>query len=150
MSAKSEAFWNQLCADAGVDPQRRLAARQAILADAKAVGACFYRPDDNDPDAEELDLGDARVLILGPFEAPADWDAAEREAFFEDADPAAFFSALVECEAAPGSKAFFVPEIGDFVAVMPSPDKVQMYFLHDWHEEEDGCHCVLVRDDEGL
>ena len=39
---------------------------------------------------------------------------------------------------------------GDFVAVMPSPDKVQMYFLHDWHEEEDGCHCVLVRDDEGL
>ena len=56
----------------------------------------------------------------------------------------------MECEAAPGSKAFFVPEIGDFVAVMPSPDKVQMYFLHDWHEEEDGCHCVLVRDDEGL
>jgi len=150
MSAKSEAFWNQLCADAGVDPQRRLAARQAVLTDAKALDSCFYRADDNDPEGEELDLGDAKVLFLGPFQAPTDWDAAEREEFFGESDPSVFFDALVECEAEPGSKAFFLPEIGDFVAVMPSPDKVEMYFLHDWRDEEDGCHCVLVRADVDL
>lgn len=149
MSAKSEAFWNQLCADAGVDPQRRLAARQAILADARAVGGCFYRTDDDTPD-EEVDLGDVKVLFLGPFQAPADWDAGEREAFFGEDDPAAFFEALVECEAEPGSKAFFLPEIGDFVALVPAPDKVEMYFLQDWRDEDDGCHCVLLRADEGL
>lgn len=146
MSTQAETLWNQLCADAGVDPQQRMAARQAILADSSALDATVYRPDDNDPDAEELDMGDAKVLFLGPFEAPIEWDAAEREDFFDDADPALFFSARIECESQPGTSAFFVPEVGDYLAVMDG-GKIQMYFLHDWREDNDGCTCVLIRDD---
>lgn len=147
MSTQAETLWNQLCADAGVDPQQRLAARRAILADDAALDATVYRPDDNDPDAEEQDMGDAKVLFLGPFSAPADWDAAEREDFFDDADPALFFSARIEAEGEPGTPGFFVPEVGDFLAVMSAPGTIQMYFLHDWREDEDGCTCVLIRDD---
>ena len=137
MSTQAETLWNQLCADAGVDPQQRMAARRAILADAKALDATVYRPDDNDPDAEELDMGDAKVLFIGPFEAPTE---------FDDADPALFFSVRIECEAEPGTSGFFVPEVGDYLAVMDA-GKIQMYFLHDWREDEDGCTCVLIRDD---
>ncbi|MCP1624740.1 hypothetical protein [Pseudomonas nitroreducens] len=146
MSTQAETLWNQLCADAGVDPQQRMAARQAILADSSALDATVYRPDDNDPDAEEQDMGDAKVLFLGPFDPPTEWDAAEREDFFDDADPALFFSVRIECEAQPGTSAFFVPEVGDYLAVMDG-GKIQMYFLHDWREDEDGCTCVLIRDD---
>ena len=39
-----------------------------------------------------------------------------------------------------------VPEVGDFLAVMDA-GKIQMYFLHDWSEDNDGCTCVLIRDD---
>lgn len=146
MSIQAETLWNQLCADAGVDPQQRMAARRAILADSNALDATVYRPDDNDPDAEELDMGDAKVLFIGPFAAPTEWDAAEREDFFDDADPALFFSVRIECEAEPGTSGFFVPEVGDYLAVMDA-GKIQMYFLHDWREDEDGCTCVLIRDD---
>ena len=61
-------------------------------------------------------------------------------------DPALFFSVRIECEAEPGTSGFFVPEVGDYLAVMDA-GKIQMYFLHDWREDEHGCTCVLIRDD---
>ncbi len=124
--------------------------RTSILAHADALDCTIYRPDERDPDAEEEDLGDARILFAGPFEAPADWDAHEREAFFGDAQPEAFVNAFVECEAKPGSKAFFTVEIGDYVAVMETLDKVVMYFVQDRQEQEGTRRYVLVRDDEPL
>jgi hypothetical protein len=36
--------------------------------------------------------------------------------------------------------------VGDYLAVMDG-GKIQMYFLHDWREDDDGCTCVLIRDD---
>ncbi|WP_236032764.1 hypothetical protein [Pseudomonas schmalbachii] len=148
--AAREAFWQQLCADSNLDPQKRLAARKAILAHADAQDCSLYRPDENDPDAEEMDLGDARIVVTGPFQAPAEWSAEEREEYFGDADPASFVSAFIECEAEPGSREFFQPDVGDYVAVMPTPDAVVMYYLHDWYEDDNGRDCVLILDDQDL
>lgn len=143
-------IWQQMCEAGGIDPQRRLAARQAILGNPQALECTLYRPDENDPDAEEEDLGDARILFAGPFQAPAEWDAETREEFFGDADPALFETALIECEAAPGSSAFFLAEVGDYVAAMPGQGGVAMYYVHDCQEDENGRRCVLIRDDQPL
>ncbi len=146
---QADAVWAQICQAAGLDPQLRLAARRAVLDSAQALECTVYRPDDNDPDAEEEDLGDARVLFDGPFQAPAEWDAATRAGFFGDDDPALFLCARIECEAAPAARGYFTVEEGDYVAVL-ADGAVQMYYLHDCREDADGCHCVLIRDDEPL
>lgn len=143
-------IWQQMCTAAGIDPQRRLAARRAILEDAQALECTLYRPDENDPDAEEEDLGEARVLLVGPFQAPEHWEAAEREAFFGDDDPALFVTALIECEAEPGSAAFFLTEEGDYLAAMTGQGEVAMYYVHDCAEDDYGRRCVLIRDDQPL
>jgi hypothetical protein len=78
-----------------------------VLDAADALDCTVYRPDEDDLDAEEEDLGDAKVLFIGPFEPPREWDAAEREDYFDGTDPALFVTALIACEAKPGSKAFF-------------------------------------------
>ncbi|MBC9251663.1 hypothetical protein A9179_15425 [Pseudomonas alcaligenes] len=129
-----------------IDPQQRL----TILDDPQAQECTLYRPDDNDPDAEEEDLGDARVLFAGPFEAPVEWDAAEREEFFADCDPALFVRAYIECEAKPGSKGYFVADIGDYVATLPGQGEVLMYYVHDFIEDASGRLFVLLRDEEVL
>ena len=146
---QADAVWAQICQAAGLDPQLRLAARRAVLDSAQALECTVYRPDDNDPDAEEEDLGDARVLFDGPFQAPAEWDAATRAGFFGDDDPALFLCARIECEAPPAARGYFTVEEGDYVAVL-ADGAVQMYYLHDCREDADGCHCVLIRDDEPL
>lgn len=143
-------IWLQMCEAAGVDPERRLAARRAVLDAPQAVECTFYRPDENDPDAEEEDLGEARVLFSGPFQAPAEWDAQECEEFFGDDDPALFEAALIECEAEPGSSAFFLAEEGDYVAVMSGQGEVTMYYVHDCAEDDRGRRCVLIRDEQLL
>lgn len=58
----TDAVWVQMCLADELDPQKRLAARLAILRHAEAQDCTLYRPDDEDEsdDAEELDLGDAR------------------------------------------------------------------------------------------
>lgn len=142
--------WLQMCEAAGFDPEKRLAARTAVLDSAEAVAGTVYRPDENDPDAEEEDLGDARILFVGQFEPPAEWDEEEREEFFGDDDPAQFMSARFECEAAPDSAGYFVPEIGDYIATMTAQDAVVMFYVHDCEEDENGLLCVLIRDDEPL
>jgi hypothetical protein len=145
-----DAVWRQMCQAAGLDPEQRLAARLAILRDEKALDCTAYRPDETDPDAEEEDLGDARILFVGSFQAPEAWDAEARAGFFGDDDPALFFSAFIECEAAPAARGFFAVEEGDYVAVMSATGAVEMYYVHDCREDERGRLCVLIRDDEPL
>ena len=142
--------WLQMCQADGLDPQRRLAARLAILRSEQAQDCTVYRPDENDPDAEEEDLGDARILFGGPFQVPEAWDEEARAEFFGDDLPELFVTAFIECEAAPGSRAFFSPEVGDYVAVMAGTGAGTMFYVHDYREDEQGRRCVLIRDDEPL
>lgn len=122
----------------------------AILNHPEAQDCTVYRPDVNDPDAEEEDLGDAKIVFTGPFEAPAEWDALEREEFFADSDPTLFFTAHIACEAKQGSAQHFVVEPGDYVASMPGLGEVVMYFVCDFHEDAEGGRYILIRDDEPL
>jgi len=148
----TDAVWVQMCLADDLDPQKRLASRLAILRHAEAQDCTLYRPDDEDEsdDAEELDLGDARILFTGLFQAPAEWSEAERAEFFCDSDPELFEMAYIECEAKPASDDFFMPEVGDYVATMPGKGEVVMFYVHDYHEDDSGRHCVLIRDVESL
>jgi hypothetical protein len=128
------------------NPEHRL----AILAHPDAQDCNVYRPDAKDPDAEEEDLGDGKIVFIGPFEAPAEWDALDREEFFADSDPALFFSARIACDAKPGSAQYFSVEPGDYVASMPGLGEVVMYFVCDFHEDAEGGRYILIRDDEPL
>ncbi len=123
--------------------------RSAILEHPDALDCTLYRPDERDPEAEETDLGDARILFRGVFEPPADWDALERDEFYGDADPASFFTAYIEPEAAPGSKQAFVTQVGDFVATIPGV-QVIMYFVVDYIDDAGSRIYVLQRDDQPL
>lgn len=129
-----------------LDPQ----ARKAVLEHPQALDCSVYRPDEKDEDAEELDLGEARLLVLGAFEPPVDWDARQREEYFGEEDPALFFGARIECLAAPLSKAFFTAESGDYVAAQPSQGEVVMYYVYDQEEDAEGHRYILIRDDEEL
>ena len=142
----SDAVWVQICSAAGLDPRRRLAARLAVLDGAAALDCTLYRPDDHDPEAEEEELGDGRILFGGAFQAPAEWDAAHCAEFFGDEDPAQFVTALIECTEAPASRHYFAVEPGDYVAVMQE-GVVAMYYAYDCQEDEQGRHCVLIRDE---
>jgi hypothetical protein len=133
-----------------LDPQQLLAARQAILNHPDAQDCTVYRPDENDADAEERDLGDAKILFTGAFQPPQDWDAGQRDEFYGDSAPELFMTAAIECEAKPSSAAYFSAEIGDYVATMPGLGEVVMFYVHDWVENENGRSYVLIRDDESL
>ncbi|BCG22739.1 hypothetical protein TUM18999_09300 [Pseudomonas tohonis] len=146
----SDPTWVQICQAAALDPQRRFASRQAVLASTVALEATLYRGDEDDPDAEEEDLGDARVLITGTFQPPAEWSAEERADYYDGSDPEEFFSALIECIAAPASRAYFTAEAGDQVAVSTAEGAIQMYYLYEIFEDEDGHHAVLIRDTEAF
>nr|WP_322940097.1 hypothetical protein [Pseudomonas sp. s4] len=124
--------------------------RQEILNHPDALNCTVYRPDEQDPDAEEQDLGDGKVLITGAFEPPQDWDAHQREDYFGEEDPTHFVSAHIECLAKPATREFFMPESGDYVAVQSSLGDVVMYYVYDHEETEHGRHYVLIRDDEEL
>ena len=64
--------------------------RQEILNHPDALDCTVYRPDEQDRDAEEQDLGDGKVLITGAFEPPQDWDAHQREDYYGEEDPTHF------------------------------------------------------------
>lgn len=129
---------------------QRLQARAALLADPQAQACTLYRPDEDDLDAEEVDLGDAKVLFIGPFEPPQDWDAPTREAYYDDLDPELFVTAYVESEAAPGKRGYFEPAEGDYLAAQPGLGEVVMYYVSECELDERGVRCVLIRDEEEL
>ncbi len=146
----ADEVWLQLCKAGELDPEQRLAARLAILSDTDAQDCTVYRPNEHDPDAEEEDLGDAKILFTGVFQAPEVWAEEERAAFFGDVDPALFMTAFIECEAKPASARFFAPEVGDYVATMPGLGAVVMFYVQDYSEDEHGRKCILIRDDEPM
>lgn len=125
-------------------------ARQEMLKHPDALDCTLYRPDELDPDAEEQDLGDGKILFTGAFEPPIDWDAHQREDYFGEEDPQHFVTAYIESLAEPTTKAFFTAESGDYVAVQPSPGEVVMYYVYDHEQDAQGHHYVLIRDDEEL
>lgn len=146
-----DSLWAQMCEAAGLDPERRMQARRAVLESAEARDCTLYRPvDDADPDAEEEDLGDARILFQGPFQVPGHWSEAELDEFFGDEDPEQFVAALIECSAEPSTSQYFTAEPGDYVAVVNERGQIHMYYLYSSHEQDDGLHCVLIHDDEAL
>lgn len=136
-------IWLQMCEAAGLDPQRRLAAREALLADPAALQGTVYRNEEGAD--EEEDLGDARVLLEGVFQPPADWSAQECAEFYDGDAPEDFFAARVECEAAVDSRGYFTLEEGDYLALTQA-GVVSMYFVCDCSEDESGLHCILLRD----
>jgi hypothetical protein len=146
--AANDPLWQQMCEAAALDPQRRLLARQALLANPAALEATVFRPDHEDPDAEEEELGEARVLVSGVFQPPADWDAASRADYYDGEDPQTFFSARLECSARPASRVYFTVEPGDLLALTGSDGRVCMYYLYESVEDDDGCHCVLIREED--
>ncbi len=149
MTPDLDPVWVQMCNAAELDPSRRLTARQAVLESNAALDCTLYRPDDHDPDAEEEELGDARILFTGAFQSPQAWSDAERADFFGEEDPEQFVTALIECAEQPASPRFFTPEPGDYVAVMEN-DVVVMYYLYDCQEDEQGLQGVLIRDEQEL
>jgi hypothetical protein len=119
--------------------------RQLILSAGDALDCTLYRANTPACAAEERDMGDAKLLLHGVFQPPRDWSATQLANFFDGRDPASFFSAAVACLAKPGSKAFFQPRSGDYLACTDALGAVQMYLVH---QEQDTDHCVLIREDE--
>ncbi len=146
----SDAVWVQMCEAGELDPVQRLASRLAILQHPEGQECTLYRPDEFDPDAEEEDLGDAKVLFLGAFQAPAEWNEDERVEFFGEDAPERFVSAYIECSAKPAASDYFTAESGDYLACMQADGTVQMFYLYDYFEDDSGRKCVLIREDEGL
>ncbi|GIZ13982.1 hypothetical protein [Pseudomonas sp. NCCP-436] len=124
--------------------------RQETLAHPDVLDCTIYRPDEHDPDVEEQDLGDARILITGSFEPPVEWDARQREDYFGEEDPTHFVMARIESLGEPGKPDFFQVDNGDYVAVQVSLSEVVMYYVYDHEDDEHGRHYVLIRDDEEL
>ena len=50
----------------------------------------------------------------------------------------------------PASRAYFTAEAGDQVAVSTAEGAIQMYYLYEIFEDEDGHHAVLIRDTEAF
>lgn len=143
-----ETVWQDHCLNLGLDAQTRLSARNSVLDASNALDCCLYRPDEDDLDAEELDLGDARILFNGCFTPPSDWDAETLEDYYDGSDPDDFFSARIEPCAAPGTRQYFQPQPGDQVAVTEADGKVRMYYLYECAELDEGFQGVLIREEE--
>lgn len=121
--------------------------RAAILENPDALECTLYRPDEYDTEAEEQDLGDARILITGPFQPPQEWDAKDRDDYFDGTPPDAFVTARIACEATPASGAYFTAVPGDYAAVMEAPGKVSMFYVWDCLNDAEGQY-VLIREEE--
>lgn len=121
-------------------------ARTAVLDHPDALDCTLYRPDERTPE-EETDLGDARIVFTGPFQAPAEWDAQEREEYFDGSPEEDFFTARIECEAEPASGAHFTALPGDHAAVVGTDHKIAMYYVYDRLADQPGAY-VLIREPE--
>ena len=127
-----------------LDPQQRLALHAAIIAHDDAQNCTVYRPDESDPDAEEEDLGDGKIILGGTYVPPAEWDQEALDDYYDDSDPSLFVTARIASDYKPGSADYFEVEPGDFVATLPAPGKVQMYFVYDYTEDAQGREYVLI------
>ncbi|GGJ89427.1 hypothetical protein [Pseudomonas matsuisoli] len=104
--------------------------RATLLAHPDALECTVYRPDPNDAD-DEIDLGDALIVLGEPFAIPVEWDANDLEAYLGDGDEADFYNAWLEPTSAPGSRGHFSALPGDYVAATASDGLITMYAIHD-------------------
>lgn len=121
--------------------------RPALLEHPDALECTIYRANEADPDAEEQDMGDARILMAGPFEPPAEWSAQERADYFDGTPAEAFITARFECLAEPGSKDWFTVEADDYAAVMEAPGQIAMFYVCERLDDGSGLY-VLIREEE--
>ncbi len=119
--------------------------RDSILADSNALNCTIYRAHESDPDGEEQDMGDARVVITGNFEAPAEWDAKERADYFDGMPEEAFFTAVFASEAGADSKGYFTVEADDYAAVTEQDGTISMFYVC---ERLAGDTYVLLREED--
>ena len=82
--------------------------RAAILENPDALECTLYRPDEYDEEAEEQDLGDARIVITGPSGAGR-MGCQDRDDYFDGTAPEAFVVARIACQAAPDSGSISPP-----------------------------------------
>ncbi|MEK0362342.1 hypothetical protein [Pseudomonas sp. CBC3] len=120
--------------------------RDSILADANALSCTIYRAHESDPDGEEQDMGDARVIITGNFEPPAEWDAKERADYFDGMPEDAFFTAVFACEAGADSKGYFTVEADDYAAVTEQDGTISMFYICE--RLADGTYVLLREEDD--
>lgn len=127
-------------------PATQHPSRDSILSDPNALNCTIYRAHETDPDGEELDLGDARVIITGAFEPPVEWDAKERAEYFDGMPEDAFFTAVFASEAGSDSKSFFTVEADDYAAVTEQDGTVSMFYVCE--RLDDGTYVLLREEDD--
>lgn len=121
--------------------------RDSILADPNALDCTIYRAHESDPDGEEQDMGDARVIITGNFEPPAEWDAKERADYFDGMPEDAFFTAVFASEAGADSKGYFTVEADDYAAVTERDGTIGMFYVCE--RLPDDTYVLLREEDDG-
>ena len=121
--------------------------RDELLSHPDALDCTIYRAHPTDPEGEEQDMGDARVVITGPFEAPVEWDAKERADYFDGMPEEDFFTAVFASEAAPDSREHFTVEADDYAAVTQADGSIAMYCVCE--RTEDGNYVLLREEDDG-
>ena len=127
-------------------PATQTPSRDSILADPEALNCTIYRAHETDPDGEERDMGDARVIITGQFEPPQEWDAKARADYFDGMPEEAFFTAVFASEHGSDSKGFFTVEADDYAAVTEqdgtiSPAKVVAELTDDFKKIDGATAC---------
>lgn len=122
-------------------------ARRAILSHSDALDCTLYRPDEREGE-EERDMGDARVVFTGQFQAPVEWDAKAREDYFDGSPEEDFVTALMECEVEPGTAGYFTPLPGDYAAVVGGDGKIAMYYVYDQLKDDQAGTYVLIHEKE--
>ncbi|AHL76462.1 hypothetical protein CH92_15720 [Stutzerimonas stutzeri] len=121
--------------------------RDSILANPDALSCTIYRAHETDPDGEEQDMGDARVIITGQFEPPQEWDAKARADYFDGMPEDAFLTAVFASEADADSKGFFNVEADDYAAVTERDGTVSMFYVCE--RLDDGTYVLLREEDDG-
>jgi hypothetical protein len=121
--------------------------RSDLLAHPEILECTVYRPDPRDSD-DEVDLGDARLLLGERVVLPVDWDASERELYLGDANEEDLFDAWLEPESEPGNPKHFAPMQGDYIAATLPDGQIAMYFIHDRPDSSANLYVVHYEEDE--
>lgn len=127
-------------------PANQQPSRESILAHPNALDCTIYRAHETDPEGEEQDMGDARVVITGQFEPPQEWDAKERADYFDGMPEDAFFTAIFASEAGSDSKGYFSVEADDYAAVTMADGSIAMFYVCE--RLDDGTYVLLREEDD--
>lgn len=121
--------------------------RADVLSHPQALDCTIYRANLEQEDGEEQDMGDARVVITGTFEPPAEWNEKERADYYDGMPPQAFVTAHFASEAGADSKGFFTVEADDYAAVTEPDGSVAMFYVCE--RLADDSYVLLREEDDG-